>query len=907
MQAPSKNEGGLSGGETPETRRAMVVELRGQIAALQKQYSKEADAQAKQLLQVEMAGLQRRLQKLLDEMGVAGVPTKKGRPMTEAQVAMHLPTTEMTPSMIADLAAAGLATPEGAAAMAAVAAVVTDRPLVVPWQVPPMPKAPDVPSIAAWFATCKSLKAVQPIQRCEKDPHYKKGGGLANFCTNKPMTTLVGQDSEWISLLQQMQGPLSSEVYAALRSAVASHFVGSGPLDGWFARIHLGDGIRRPQFTLFPHEEELVLAQLPSDHARVVALKDLTLKEALDTIKVNPAADAGFPRQKKKGMCMPELIADAAQYFELLASKGFNQYVKQNPGEFVSVCKNKLDRYEMSDLGKKVRPYFNSNGGLSMLFSVVMQNYSRALLGFWEDRASCNAHGFAWNAGGGQRIYEWLLWCRTQKPGVYAICYSDDGIWVLVTSDGKLFVCDKDIAQCDMSVSGSHYPTMLKHFREVVRDKYGPGWQQVAVRALTNIWNQLVVLYGSLVYLSTDKVHSGGVGTAEADQIGASTMLALIRGAYDKARGTPFERFAEAEEEVSKRIGLRFKASPTGWEEFLPDQPEYHFKFLGKRLVKIGKQYYPHVDLDKCVVQLVTPKRNMTGTMGQRSWMERARGLGVTSLWTHPELYEYVKTCYDRKLVMGTTPASTFEGAETGERDLDQVLGVGVEVTWTCGDKFPDRNWVKALYSAPGTVVGGNRTGEAPKQLLVQVATPTVGDMLDQLFPEQEAHLWADRDDRALEVRDQARGKLGDGQRIAPIPSTPVNPGPQQYSIAPLPQAVKDAFNEARRRARALLKMAQGGSKAYTRKGSRVARLEAGDYREVVFTKAGIIHAYEEAAHEEIEYFESGIDEEEYYREVQEFGDEVDDNYWDRAHVRYARNPDEEPWIGDADEGQEAR
>lgn len=896
---------------TPEERRVRVGEMRGKLAALQKEYSRETGAEAKQRLQVEIATLQRGLQALLNELGVAGVPTKKGRPMTDAQAALHLPTKEMTPSMIADLAAAGMATPEGAAALAAHAAAGSARPLVLPWVVPAMSKAPDVPSIAQWFAECKSFKALQPVQRVDKDPHYKKGGGLINFVTNKPVTTFVGQDTEWISLLQQVKGEYGSKIYSSLTKAVRSHFVGSGPLDGWFARIQAGDKIRRPQFSLQPEELELVLKQLPFDAVRVRALKDLTCKEALDTITVNPTADAGFPRSKKKGMCMPDLIADAVQYFDLLAAKGFNQYARDHPGEFVSTCKNKLDRYEMKDYGQKVRPYFNLNGGLAMLYSVVVQNYSKALKGFWEDRESCNAHGFAWNAGGGQRIYEWLMWVRGQKSGVYAICYSDDGLWAIVTEDRRVLVSDKDIAQCDMSVSSSHMPTMLRHVRDVCGDKLGPGWQQVAVRAISNIWTQVVILYGSLAYLSTDKVHSGSVGTAEADQIGASTMLALIRGAYDRAPGQPEERFRKAEEVVEQRTGLKFK--PSGWTEFQPDQREYHFKFLGKSLLKIGDQYYPHVDLDKCVVQLITPKRSLGGMIGQRSWMERARGLGVTSLWTHSELYEYVKAAYERKLVLGYKPADTFEGSETGERDLDQIMGQCVGVEWTCGDKFPERDWVKALYSLPGTTA--TATTKAARETTVTVLVPkqavSVGDLIDELFPEQDAHLWADRDDRAMEVRGQAVGKLGDGQRIAALPVVPVNPGPAQYLVAPLPESVKAAFREARQRAREALRVVQGGSKAFVRKGSKLAGYERGDYGDVIFTRSGITRAYEESVTEEIEGYESpDVD---YFSEAEEFGEEEpDDRYWDRVRVRYARGPQEEElWLGepggDEDEAVEAR
>lgn len=923
MDAPNTNTNlKVEKVEGEERKREEVMRLRSLVATLQKAYTKEVDQDAKCSILVELAAVQRELQRHLDELGLAGVSMKKGRPMNAFTLAAHLPTKEMTPKMIADLAAAGMATPEGAAAMSSLAATGATRPLVVCWQVPPLPEAPDVPSIAQFMAGAKSYKATQPIQRSSKDPHWKKGGGKANFCTVKPVVQLTGQDSEWIALLQQMPaGEFADEVYTLLREAAAEHYVGSGPLDGWFARIKKGDEIRRPQFTLYPHEVDAVVAALPWDHAKVVALKDLTLNEAFGTIQVNPSAGAGFPRQLKKGLCMNLLMEDAAQYYALMMDKKFNEYVRQNPGEFVTEVKNKHDRYELADYGKKIRPYYNVNGGMALLYSIAMQNYSKALLGFWEDRTSCNAHGFAWNQGGGQRLYDWVVWASKQKPGVYAIGYSDDGLWVIVSPDGTVLIGDKDIAQCDQSLGCGHRPTMVRHFRDVVKDKYGPGWQQVAVSAINGIWTQLVVLYGPLTYLSEDKVHSGVVGTAEADQIGFATAFTLIRAAYDKARGTPLEKFSEAEEELKRRTGIQFK--PSTWHKFVPDQEEYPWQFLGKRLVRIRGEYYPHVDLKKAIVQLITPKRNLKGDMGQKAWMERARGLGVTSLWTHPKLYDYVKAQYDRKLVSGTKPAPTLDGAETGETDVSQIMGQGVTILWPGGEKdvkFPPRSWVHSLYATPGygkqEVTQGDGVvttalSPAEQREPVSRALPTAADLLVGMFETERVDIWADTNDKAEDTRLALSSKLGDGQRLKPPEPTLVNPGAAQYSIPPLPEEVKRAFEKARKDARAALYLASVPSRRL-RKGGRVAALEHGDFADVVFTAKGIAAAYLDAVEADAP---EDFAEEEYEYAEDDYGNDRDDQaYWDRVeaawrakHGRRAEQPEDEPWVGDADEGLEAR
>lgn len=827
---------------------AEADKLRRAIAELQRAYSKEEDVVEKQRLLVESAMLNRELAAHLKRHNLPATVQRKGRPMTEREVELHLPTQAMTPLQIAALSAAGMATPEGAAAMRDAAQAPREWPLICPWSVPALPKSPDVPGVAAMLASCKSYRCLQPVQRVEKDPNFKKGGGLKNFCTTKPTPQVIGQDSEWIALLQQM--PMHNEsrraVYEALDEAVRTYYVGSGPLDGLLARVMAGDAIRRPQFQLFPHEREEVLARLPWDPERVPRLRELTLHQALGTIKINPSAGSGFPRHKKKGVVMAALLQDAAQYYELIETKQFNAYASKNPGEFLAELKNKHDRYEIADWGVKIRPYYNVNGGLAVLHSICMQNYAGALKGFWEDPNSCNAHGFSWNSGGAERLYDWVVWASKQKPGVYAIGYSDDGIWVLVGTDGKVWVSDRDIRQCDLSLGQSHRPMMVEHFRAVVGDKYGPGWVLVSQSAINGIWRLLVCMYGSIVVESVDKVHSGGVGTSEADQIGFATFVVCLRGAYDKALGTPIERFAQAEKDVEHRTGLKFK--PSVWHPFEPKQETYPWTFLGKSLVRFRDTYLPYVSLAKCVAQLVTPKRNLPGQIGQCAWMERCRGLAVTSAFMHEELYAYMKATYERKFIAGQRPKPTLDGGETGEEDMDQILGTGVALTWP-DEKFPTRAWVLNLYLPPRVKVGAEK---AP----VYAVKKTAAQMFDQLFPEQDQELWADRDQDVDEARSRVKDVLGDGQRIKP-PELPLAAKPEAaYSLPALPQRVKDEYNAARRTAKALLKGGATGGRV--RKGGKLETFLRGDFteRDVVFKRGGIeIQVREDAAEEAADYW----------------------------------------------------
>jgi hypothetical protein len=856
--------------------RKRLEQNRKRAANLARETERATDIGRKALLAQETAQLQKSLAEDMKALGLSELPStkkkSKGWGEKSSSGAILLPTQEMTVENMLTLAAAGGATQEGLAALEKAAG---SEPLVVPWVPPPFPPMPDAAAVAAFMNGAKTMTPLQAVPRSPKDPHFKKEGGLKNLATVAQPPQYVGQDAEWIAILQQIPARWASEkeyVTKVLQDAVSNYCVTSGPLEGWLLRIKAGDERPHPNFALTDAEKRAIFTVLPWDNSRTPTLKDRDLLEILKSVVTNPAASSGMPRNGKKGVVIAKMFEDAAQYYELLTKKALPAYQRQFPGEFLTLAKAKLDRYEIAEWGKKIRPYYCVNGGLGLLYSCVVQAYSKSLLGFWEDDRSCNAHGFAWNSGGGNRLYSWVNTRASKGPGLYAIGYSDDGLWVIVTEDGVTLVSDKDIAQCDASSGNAHLPQYREHLLTVLRASLNAAWEMIALAAVAAVFKQLVLLYKSLVYASDNKIHSGVPGTAEADQIVFATFYTLIRAVYGSLPKDmpPQDRFAEAEKVVTARIGLTFK--PSTWTVFQPGQDSYPWTFLGKKLHRYRDQYVPVVPFEKAVVQLVTPKRNLGGLAGQRAWMERARGLAVTSLYWHPVLFAMAESAYKRKADLGVQPAPTLEGEE--ETDIAQIAGTGVLLKFP-DDSFPKWDWIMQLYT--GLVVPGRRAEE----VVVVQPVKTAADYFEEFFPaapeDAPGTPWAETGaDPEARVRASLVLPEAAAQRLPPLVLPMAKTAAEQYQLAPLPQAVKDEYN-ANRVAyyRRLSAATDRRHKGYVR-GGAVERLEHGEAT-VVFTANGIKLAWETAWEEDFgEDDPDAVPEEDWVEPIQE---ETDDQW----------------------------
>jgi len=778
-------------------------DLTTKLKKMQKYLSQHPEHRQNVQMMGQMAALSRQVHSLMNELGLKSLhkyATKDtpqsssvitGRLLSFDEMSQLTAVGDMSDRALRDLRAAKVGVVVPAA-----------RPTITSFVPPQMPKLPSVQEIAAMMHGIPSLVPLQAVQRSEKDPYYKKGGGIPNLATSLMTQNFVSQDGQWIAMLQGLGGDdldFNQKVYDELAYVVNHYYAGSGPLIGWFNRIKEGKSKVHPKFTLTEAEMQQIFEVLPWDPARGVLWKEATLETVLKMMnKINPRASSGFPRNGTKSSVWEFMIKDTYQYYQLIQENKFAKYKEEHPGEFLTTMKNKMDRYEINDWGKKIRPYSAGNGGESVLYSGVIQAYSKQLLGFWEHPKSCNAHGFSWAHGGGQRLYEWLeRLYKEAPPGVYAIGYSDDGLWVIiyVDKDGKrrMLVGDLDIKHCDMSVGNSFMPIMARHVIATMGKDVPKGWLEIARSAVRNIWNQVVILYSTLIYKSTDQVHSGQPGTAEADQVAFSTDYVVIRNEYARLllsdpEQDPKSRFEAAAQVAKKRLGLEFK--PYTFTEFLPNQPEYPFEFLGKYLKVRNGWYLPYTTLRKTIIQCVVPKKMMKGQAGLRAWMERARGLAVTSLWAFPALFEKARQQYNLYKSQGVQPADLLDDDEFVDIQFETLLGQQIQVTFPNGE-FPDLSWVLQLYDtrAVGSLLNpmAGFTLDMPK---------TAADAFREMFEEDlSTGSWADQSVEMENLRTPLYGSGKTGEvsiKQAIIPE-------QQYQVQPLPQHVKDAYNAARK------------------------------------------------------------------------------------------------------------
>lgn len=824
----------------------LVSELRQckiEYKALQKAGRQHPELAVDQEYVAQMGALSRKINSIVEQMKL-GKLTKFA--MADPVTARLTTSKVLTYEEMVQLTAIGNVTDQAVVALRQVqkGAEVTVRPTITVFVPPQMPKVMDIPQIAGFMAGIRTLQPLQGVQRCKKDPYFVAGGGPKNMATSIMNQNFVPQDAQWVTNLQNLPHEFKDEraaVYEATKSAVENYYCGSGPLIGWFGRIREGKSKPHPMFTLTEAEMQAVFKVLPWAKSRATDWKTATLETILKKVKINPRANSGFPRQKSKALTFPHLIADAHEYYKLMQENKFLKYQEDNPGEFLTIVKNKLDRYMQAEWGKKIRPYYNSNGGKALLNSGAVATYSEQLEGFWENPESCNAHGFSWANGGAQRLYDWVVnHYKQSPPGVYAIGYSDDGLWVIVwvDSDGvrRVWVGDLDIKHCDMSLGNSFQPVMMRHVMAVYGKDAPQGFKNLAAGAVREIWNQVVVLYGPLVYMSRDQVHSGLPGTAEADQVGFAVyytcMKAAVEGLMKDSPGTdPREIFRVAEGLMEKKLGLTLK--PYTWYEFKPNQRDYEWEFLGKRLQLRNGWYVPYVTLDKAVLQCVVPKKAMKGVEGLRAWMERARGLAVTSLWNHPVLFEAGRLQYELYQKQGLKPADELLNEDESEIQFETILGQSMTVTYP-NQNYPTLEWVLNLYepralTAAGTAAAAHVSGFVTKR--------TAADVFAEMYggdDYEQSGKWADA---SVEVEDlKAKLDVGSGKQDQ-LRLKPAVTLESQWTPPPLPKEVKEAYNAARLQARervhqsfkAPVKLREGGKlRGLLRTGARDIKYEAG-------------------------------------------------------------------------------
>lgn len=181
------------------------------------------------------------------------------------------------------------------------------------------------------------------------------------------------------------------------------------------------------------------------------------LADMLEQVVVAGDATAGFPYCKDKSFAWDELTAPGSILDILVEAMKSGDWgvkrrslIKEHPEWFLCELKNKLDRYEVSKLDTKCRPYLALPFHFSVLQSNLCQVFCNALPTVGSSKTSHNAYGFSSVDGGLDRIRARMCALKKEKLDYY--CYGDDTDLYYRDREGRLWRCSPDFSQMDGSV-----------------------------------------------------------------------------------------------------------------------------------------------------------------------------------------------------------------------------------------------------------------------------------------------------------------------------------------------------------------------------------------------------------------------------------------------------------------------
>jgi hypothetical protein len=580
-----------------------------------------------------------------------------------------------------------------------------------------------------------------------------------------------------------------------------------------------------------------------------IDLKGLGLVSAIKALenspvgfKINPKSNSGMPFtysiDTDKIDVMALTIEMGEELLRTIASGNLQAYMIERPALCVALLKNKTDVYTMTQLYKKIRPYYVFPLHWRLLFSVLQHLLMNASVGFWTDSSSFSAVGFSWNDGGGDRLYDWIAEMAEKPYGLYGISFSDDNLWVAKTEDGTVVIMNPDYSHLDMSVHGSVGKIALKIWSEVFKGRVDKAWGTVLQMNTLFMFQHITLVYKSLTYLKKGGISSGLPGTTKMGEVASAIAFSVAKRHYlhygVKDLEACKEWFNKAVDLVKEEVGLIVKIEDTYVGEFKLEQPEYHFTFLGQRLVRYEgsnkSHYLPISDHAKLVRCLVVTKRNFARPeLKVVAALERARSVVASGGWSSSFIYETCRQFFQD--FIEKVPAGLLwddEGIPHYE-GLDSERDKLVEYHFPNPTFFPSVEWCKNLYLplwdtlVEGIVEEASNTEEM-KESIVQ----RYDEMLEEIDWDEEEPM-----DFSLPLNFEpvSLGKL-------PMPK--VIPEEKQVRedeieipyvqiqadlggrVQPLPLQAKTLYNkqwvEEQVKRRELIKMSGGGGKPYRRK-----------------------------------------------------------------------------------------
>lgn len=414
-------------------------------------------------------------------------------------------------------------------------------------------------------------------------------------------------------------------------------------------------------------------------------------------------SSAGPPYFKNKGEVWPDILQDLGKILDASSKGTLGRWLGENPAYLLSECKNKADRYKVSELLTKCRPYFSFSAPLQLLFSFLSQTFTEGLKLFSEDDNSWNGYGFSYAHGGCKSIMERMS--RIKNGETTMIVYGDDVCLLQRDKSGMLWSVNADFSSMDASIDEDLVEEVIDYVLEVFEKQHGDNsfWREMA-----QLWKVAAVtgdfcVEGSQLYGKRGSLRTGVVGTTLFDTAKSVIAYELLIHAKIPLRN---EALVSS---FFKGVGLTLK--PGTWNVTLVNEcPEIgeivmEDKWLGMymRAVQGEKDvepipYVPHEDVAKL---MTNPRYNTSAQLGrtasQRQLLDAAKG--YTFLCTFPEHAQLWNAICDAHNNASSDILAQRVQSGNGKGEKPELVSlVGEDFEWPSSDGFPTVNFCVNVF-----------------------------------------------------------------------------------------------------------------------------------------------------------------------------------------------------------------
>jgi len=428
------------------------------------------------------------------------------------------------------------------------------------------------------------------------------------------------------------------------------------------------------------------------------------LQDLVNKVTINKTSGAGPPFFQPKYRCLDEINQAIEEIAKHISEGKCEQFFHENPEFILSECKNKMDRYEIGKIQDKTRPYWSFSAPVSVLISILCQDFCANLYTFNTNKKSANAYGFSYAHGGGKAMWDWMQ--STEEGEMKYVVYGDDTkmVW---RKNGKLYEVNPDFEQMDGSIDRDTVKITVDWIYGAYSERHG---ENSFFRYICDLWIMLACgskffVDGKKVYQNQTGLLTGVVGTTLFDTVKSVLAYHL----YVHTKHDPFEK--EKSHDFFRNMGLKVKDGT--WEPvFVMEEPEEggyasEEKFLGARLIYIqgAKElepvpYIDEEDLVALVGNLRQQNLEKNTTLLKRRLFDSARGYMITGAYHHPRIWNSMT------MIIEETPSEIVvqrvqAGSGKGEGpELDKMIDEDFE--WPSSDGYPTVKFCKNVYLSEG-------------------------------------------------------------------------------------------------------------------------------------------------------------------------------------------------------------